>query len=181
MQNIQKSTHYSNGFNLIELMVVTAVLGILVSVALSSYYTYSVRARVLEGISLASSIKAEVSENYAEGKLIGLTTYAATLATEVAAGNIATAMVSDLTLDPATGVITVVYNTNNATGGIPELVGANTIALTPHIGNQGLGATIDGGTISWECAGADGAIALTSYPASTLGSVTSRFLPGECR
>ena len=53
-----------NGFTLIELMIVVAIMGILASMALSTYQTYTIRAQVSEALSMAAGAKTPVVDSY---------------------------------------------------------------------------------------------------------------------
>lgn len=52
------------GFTLIELMIVVAIIGILAAVALPAYQDYTVRAKMSEVIGLAAAAKTSISEYY---------------------------------------------------------------------------------------------------------------------
>src|SRR5690606_6125375 len=58
MKNMQQ------GFTLIELMIVVAIIGILAAIAIPAYQNYTIRAQVSEGMSLASGVRTSVSEQY---------------------------------------------------------------------------------------------------------------------
>jgi type IV pilus assembly protein PilA len=120
------------GFTLIELMIVVAIIGILAAVAIPSYQDYTKRAHVSEGFSLASAAKTGVAEYYAsEGSFPSTNASAGITAAASITGN----AVNSVTVG-AGGVITIVYNTkvaNNAT-----------VTLTP---------TDSGGSIAWACSG----------------------------
>lgn len=53
-----------NGFTLIELMIVVAIMGILASLAISSYQTYTIRAQVSEGLNMAAGAKTPVIDAF---------------------------------------------------------------------------------------------------------------------
>jgi type IV pilus assembly protein PilA len=61
--NIQKSTQ--QGFTLIELMIVIAIVGILAAIALPAYQDYTVRAKMSEALAALAESKTSVSEYYA--------------------------------------------------------------------------------------------------------------------
>ena len=122
------------GFTLIELMIVVAIIGILAAVALPAYQDYTVRAKVTEGLSLASAAKLAVAENAANGKAFanGWTAPATT------------ASVGTLLIDAANGTITIPFT---------AAAGNGTIFLVPQSGGAALvnGAIPAGGSITWTC------------------------------
>ena len=169
-----KNLNVQKGFTLIELMIVVAIIGILAATAIPAYQDYTVRAKVMEGVSLMSGIKTGISESFQDSNVAGLTAYAGIVVDEISNGTIQTDKVSDIVVNDVNGITTLTYT-------IPELGTDNELVYTPHINGDLLGAAT-AGTIQWECAGDAGTNADAAMVTGLVkGSILSKYLPGECR
>ena len=102
------------GFTLIELMIVVAIIGILAAVALPAYQDYTTRAKVSEVIVMASPAKLAVAET--SSSLGGLASITASSTGYAFPG--ATKYVSAIAITDSTGVVTATSIVPNAGGNI---------------------------------------------------------------
>lgn len=70
------------GFTLIELMIVVAIIGILAAVAIPAYQDYTTRAKVSEILTIASAARTTVAEYYISTGGYPATTTAAGISTD---------------------------------------------------------------------------------------------------
>ena len=121
------------GFTLIELMIVVAIIGILAAIAIPAYQDYTIRAQVSEGLNLAGGSKVAVTEFYQDTGAFPTTNVMAGVSNAIQINGKYTTQV----VIGAAGAITVTYggaaNTNLATG---------TLTLTP---------TDNIGAVEWAC------------------------------
>ncbi len=62
--------HNQQGFTLIELMIVVAIIGILAAIALPAYQDYTVRAKVQEGVSASAPVRSAIGIACSEGLVL---------------------------------------------------------------------------------------------------------------
>ncbi len=162
------------GFTLIELMIVVAIIGILAAIAIPAYQDYTIRAQVSEGMTLAAAAKTAVSESFSDKGEAPATRVVAgmTAAATDTSGNYVTQVLV------TNGAITITYG-NEANLSIA----AETLSLTPY----------ESGDLSvvWRCGnapapaatnpmGTAGGGVLAAYIAPSAGMLP-KYLPSACR
>ncbi len=154
-------TKLQQGFTLIELMIVVAIIGILAAIALPAYQDYIARAQMSEAMVLADGLKSPVSEYFGQTAVCpsnaaaSLTSGGITIPPTSISGKYVLSVTAGGAAD-ATGAGCTIVSTMRATGVSTGII-STTLTLT-------MGATVGTGSTSWTC----------------ISTAPQKFLPSAC-
>ncbi len=131
------------GFTLIELMIVVAIIGILAAIAMPAYQDYTGRAQAAEAFSLTSGLQADIAVLAADG----VTDFTpVNTSAQLLVGKYIVA--TGVSVAAATGIITAAFSSGSNSG--------KNVTLTPTIVNGQVqkwvcGGTVDAGRLPASC------------------------------
>jgi len=152
--NALSKKQLQQGFTLIELMIVVAIIGILAAIAIPAYQDYTIRAQVSEGLSLMDGAKTAVAEFYTNTGRLPSNNTSAGLPTPI---SIKGKYVSSVTVsNTANNTITAAFGGPSANSAL----GTSALLSLSAV-------TTGGGSISWAC--------------KSNGTIPQKYLPSSCK
>jgi type IV pilus assembly protein PilA len=146
------------GFTLIELMIVVAIIGILAAIAIPAYQDYTIRAQVSEGLQLSGGAKVAVTEYYQDkGTMPADNSTAGVAPAADIQGNYVSQVGVGSDGSGVAGEIEVTYSSTSPQGANAKIDGL-TLLLTPNTANAG--------SVDWDC---------------TSPGIQNKWLPAACR
>ena len=185
------------GFTLIELMIVVAIIGILAAVALPAYQDYSIRAKVSEALVAASSAKLVLSEAFQTGG-VGALNAAGSGINVTPFAQKASKYVVNYCVDQVPGAADCTALAADSTGpwqiniaiaataanGIPTTMNGHVLRFLPRVQNATPSATVSG-AMDWACASTSNTTATGRFPGITFNAagtaLDAKYAPAECR